>query len=228
MALRKVLRPSQNTKSRLHDGTGIKAGTYSIIFNLPQSVASRIMLDVFGKQPSRPWLSYNAVAVLREKLASKPCRVLEFGSGASTAWFARRAAELHSVENNAEWFTFVEKRLANTVGVTDRVQYELRADKEAYTTFRAKSGLTFDIILVDGPWRRECTQNHFNSVAPNGLLYLDNSDADSSTGEEGELVEALVFLRSAAKKNGFEMTVFTDFAPCTLHATQGVLVRVSS
>lgn len=225
MALHKLFSPSPNVKSRMHDGTGARAGASSLLLNFPRSVASRLMLNVFGHQPNRPWLSYNAVAILREKLASKPCRVLEFGSGASTAWFARRAAELHSVENNGDWFAFVKQRLEGTAGTATKVQYELRPEKDAYTTFRANSDLPFDIVLIDGPWRRECTQNHFHLIAPNGLLYLDNTDADSSTGEEGELAETLLFLNGAAAENGLEVKVFTDFVPCALHATQGILVH---
>lgn len=228
MNFEKLIRPSTDVVSRIHDRTGASANARSIITNLPRSIHSRLLLDIFNLQPNRPWLSYNAVKVLERKLRSKPCRVLEFGSGASTPWFADRAAELHSVESDADWYTTVISRLNLVNRPRQSVQYELQTQKENYVTFRSSAELMFDIILVDGPWRRECVSNHTKLLAPSGLLYLDNSDADTSTVEAGELLMTRELLYNFAKKNGYRLDVFTDFAPCVLHATQGIMVTATA
>ena len=62
-----------------------------------------------------------------------------------------------------------------------------------------------------------------NLLKTDGILYLDNSDADSSTGEEGEIGKAIETLREFAKDRSLREAVFTDFVPCGLHATQGIL-----
>lgn len=60
---------------------------------------------------SIPSLALPAVCVLDEYI-TKDMRVFEWGSGASTLFFAQRCAVLISVEHGAEWFRKVQDALA--------------------------------------------------------------------------------------------------------------------
>lgn len=222
-AFEKLIRPSPTVKSRLHDGVGHPVTVSRFLRNFPRAVSSRIGLAVTRDPPDRPWISYDASRLLERRMAEKRCSVLEFGSGASTAWFAARAAELHSVESEPTWHQLVTKRIAALPTTAATVEYELRTTAETYSAFRIDSARSFDIILIDGPWRRLCARNHVHKLAPNGIVYLDNSDAESSTSERGEIDAALAELRDFAARSGLQERIFTDFAPCTLHATQGVM-----
>jgi len=57
-----------------------------------------------------PWFTQRANSLL-PTLLKKPDVGLEFGSGRSTFWFARRVAALTSVEHNAFWHKKVSKTL---------------------------------------------------------------------------------------------------------------------
>lgn len=58
------------------------------------------------RNPDKPWLTPGAVAFLDGHLTPEMAG-LEFGSGRSTAWFARKLARLVSVEHHEEWFKIV-------------------------------------------------------------------------------------------------------------------------
>ena len=62
---------------------------------IPHSVATTIWLKLTGRRPETPWLGYRAVKCLDE-LIEPDWRILEFGSGMSTSWFARRCASVLS------------------------------------------------------------------------------------------------------------------------------------
>ncbi|ORE91070.1 hypothetical protein ATO13_21226 [Stappia sp. 22II-S9-Z10] len=222
--LNKVFRPAPGVRSRIHDIKGERAPMHRVAVNFPRAIAERVLLATLGRMPRRPWISYDATAVLAQMMRERPLAVLEFGSGASTLWFARRAAELHSVEHNPAWHTRVSELLnALPAERSARVEYELQPEEADYTTFRKGRVEGFDIVLVDGIWRRECVSNHLDTLRKGGVVYLDNSDADTSTNERGELEETIALLDAWAARTGRTARVFTDFAPTALHATQGRL-----
>lgn len=112
----------------------------------------------------------------------------------------------------------------NRISPTGAIEYELRSVEEEYTRFRGDRDLEVDIMLIDGPWRLKCFANHLHILKSDGLLYLDNSNVDSSTGQPGEVVEARARILDFAYRTGRCPQIFTDFAPGALHATQGLLV----
>lgn len=222
ITMSKLLRASPGAKSRVHDLQGNSAPIGRIAVNYPRAIWSRVMLTTMGKSPVQPWISYDATKRLDAFMAEAPRSVLEFGSGNSTIWFAKRAAVLHTVEHNAEWHRRVQGLLAGT-SKRGTVIHELREREEDYTTFRANSDQQWDIILIDGIWRLPVARYHVDKLAPSGILYLDNSDAETSTDAEREIPELLVFLDEWAQRTNRKMQIYTDFSPTVLHATQGRL-----
>src|SRR5207237_10388742 len=59
----------------------------------------------------KPWLKPRAIELLSELLLPSDIGI-EWGSGRSTAWFARRLKHLVSIEDNKEWYDIVNQRLA--------------------------------------------------------------------------------------------------------------------
>lgn len=221
-AMSKLLRAHPSAKSRVHDLQGNVAPLGRIAVNYPRAMWSRLMLSTMDKFPARPWISYDAAKRLDAFLATAPRSVLEFGSGNSTMWFARRAETLHSVEHNAEWYEKVQHLLSSTEK-RGTVLHELRETEEGYSTFSSDSDQLWDIILIDGIWRLPVARHHVDKLAPDGILYLDNSDADTSSDTENEIPELLTFLDDWSFRTGRKIEIYTDFSPTALHATQGRL-----
>src|SRR5687768_3902128 len=61
--------------------------------------------------PWFPWITRESIEFL-ELWLSKNDSGVEFGSGRSTVWFAKRCKQLTSVEDNSEWYQTVKDKLA--------------------------------------------------------------------------------------------------------------------
>ena len=114
-------------------------------------------LPAWGRQPADvelPWFSFGAIEFLQRQVRREH-RVFEFGCGGSSFFFARRAASVLSVENDASW----QQRVAALA--TQRGLANLRCElhsidpghPERYpelSYFTALQPLPYDIIVVDG------------------------------------------------------------------------------
>ena len=203
-------------------------GLFRVIRNGPRSLASFLALKGLGWRPQRPWISYAACAVIGKQLSGRQCSVLEFGSGMSTLWFVRRVERICSVEHDRYWYDLLKRKTAALGYGSPALDYHLRTDVHGYSRIKAGSNERFDILLVDGPWRTECLKHHLRLIKPGGLIYLDNSDADSSSGETGEIDQAVEQLVAHARTHQATIERFTDFSPTCLFATEGVMVRMPS
>lgn len=223
----KLFSAGDGRKTRLHDRLGNRVSVGTLIYSGSRAIATFLLLKVFKFRPAVPWLSFDARKRLEAKLASAPCSVLEFGSGMSTIWFAKRANVVVSIEHDPSWFADVQRLLADVSrGAT--LEYELRPTNDEYVKARAAAREAFDIVLVDGRWRAETLENHLRAAKPNGMIYLDNADAESSCETPGEMAEARRILEGFASEKGVPVQRFVDFAPGCLFATQGLLVDLDS
>ena len=127
--------------------------------------------------PTDPWLTPLAIQFLNAWL--KPTdRCLEFGSGRSTLWLARRVAHLTSVEHDPAWFA--RTRQALSAQSLANVDYHLATgegnDPSAYAGVAgqiAPGSLAF--VLVDGVFRDACANAALDRLAPGGLLVIDDA-----------------------------------------------------
>lgn len=107
----------------------------------------------------------------------RPPRVLEFGAGWSTVWFAQLGADVVSVEHSGRWFAEVARALARLY---------LRADLRlvAPDDFPAQAAEFpdghFSLVLVDciDGQRLPCVAASLSKLRPGGLLVLDDSHWD--------------------------------------------------
>jgi len=132
--------------------------------------------------PGDPWLTPAAIRLLGPMLR-RTDHGAEFGSGRSTAWFARRVAALTSVEHDERWHDVVSAGLkAGGIGNVDYIlapedQPAERGGDSAY----ARVALSFpdaslDFALIDGHYRDYSARFILAKVKPGGMLIIDNAN----------------------------------------------------
>jgi predicted O-methyltransferase YrrM len=166
-----------------------------------------------------PWLSYRAIKQL-DKLLQPDWKILEWGSGMSTLWFAQRVGHLISIEDYEPWHEKVKLTLANITNV----DYQFKAD-ENYFNLDHYPEETFDFILIDGSQRGNCAKSAVAKIKSGGYIYLDNSDKHS-TAEGGDTRIAEDTLLKAVKEKSGKVKYFVDLVPTYLAVNQGMLVKL--
>lgn len=131
--------------------------------------------------------------------------VLEWGSGASTTYYPRylrsirREFEWHAIENSSQWRQRVEEKVRRA-NLTAQVQihcfefpgfwdlpgytpaepvppasYSSSDDVSKYIDAPKELGLKFDLIVIDGRFRRRCLLVAKDVLAPNGVVLLHDA-----------------------------------------------------
>jgi predicted O-methyltransferase YrrM len=121
-----------------------------------------------------PWYTYPAIDFLKKRdFAGK--RILEFGAGQSTLWWAARSKEVVSIEADPDWERYVAAHApANTMIRHFPIDRATRSVGDIADFLRPLA--PFDVIVVDGHLRPELTELAFDLLAPNGAIINDNSD----------------------------------------------------
>jgi SAM-dependent methyltransferase len=131
-----------------------------------------------GRTPERPWLAPASIGWLRRRVRSD-WSILELGAGRSTAWFARRAARVISLEDDEFWHSWTGVRL-DEAGLAN-ADLRLRPVEDFPREVASLPDDAFDLVVVDfleAPTvtRIDCLQPAMNKVRPGGYLLLDDSD----------------------------------------------------
>ena len=139
-----------------------------------------------------PWWTYRAIDVVDTWLRARPrpARVLEYGSGASTAWLARRAGTVHTVEHHEEFAASMSDALgafpnvvmhvipaqpsANPAVPSSKEGYD-GLDFSDYVSAIERIDTTFDLVVVDGRAREACLERAMPRLAHGGMIVFDNS-----------------------------------------------------
>lgn len=218
-----LLKGGPSRRTRLHNCRGDLLDARGLLY-LPQCVSTTIWLKLTGRRPVVPWLGYRAIKFL-DRLIEPSSKILEFGSGMSTIWFARRCDFVVSLETDARWFVKVEGVLERE-GV-DNVDHRLCpvADDGGAPDYGAAlsdhAGTEFDLVLVDGYRRDAAMAVAIAMVRPDGSIFLDNTDLPND-----ELRVAERMLRDAVGEDS-KLRVFNDLCPTLVKVNEGVLGRVS-
>jgi hypothetical protein len=132
-----------------------------------RSIAQRSAVDRQG-QPL-PWYTYPAIEYLNTFDLSN-CNVFEFGAGNSSLYWARRARTVTSVEDDAQWHEQVQARALPNQDLLHR------RDRDGYVAAIENGAAPYDVIVIDGKHRIECTNAAIPQLSPGGMIILDNSD----------------------------------------------------
>ena len=218
----RVISGGPERRSRLHDEKGNFVGWRRLILNGSRAIGSGMLRIVFGVRSEKPWISYSAIKEL-DQFLDADSRVLEFGSGMSTIWYAKRCKEVYSVDDFRAWYEKVE-RLIRSKGLSN-VKFSFSDDRVEYSRHGSNAGGLFDLVVVDGSYRSDCILTAFELVGPGGIVYLDNSDKDSGV-DGGDMRQAELSARRLAVEVEAVISEFTDFAPTQLFVQQGLLIKL--
>lgn len=176
-----------------------------------------------------PWWTYPAIAEVDADLARRggQARVFEYGSGASSVWLGRRAAEVHSVEHSGDFVDHLTPALAEVPSVHLRhVEAPQRGDQARvqsqrhghegldfadYVASIDRVGGTFDLIVVDGRARSACLRQAIPHLAEDGIIVFDNSNR--SRYDEAILT------------SGAQATRYRGWAPCLPYQSETTVLR---
>lgn len=145
-----------------------------------------------------PWITYPCIEFLTRRLPTCPIDVFEWGSGASTRWWARRLARITSVEHDAAWHA----RSAGSMPASCNVLLRDVASPD-YVTAIAESGVRFSVVVIDGEQRNECGHLAADHLSDDGIIVWDNTE------HEDLYANGLGFLAS----RGFHRVDFWGMAP---------------
>ncbi|MEJ7595388.1 MAG: hypothetical protein WKF77_28045 [Planctomycetaceae bacterium] len=145
------------------------------------------------------------------------------GLGMSTIWYAKHAGEVFSVEDYRPWYDKVSKIIDSKL--LGNVTYRFAENESEYAAFMSDDASGFDLVVIDGSCRSKCMSHAVHLVKPGGILYLDNSDNDSSPNG-GDMRAAEATGRDFARDSGALVTEITDFAPTLFFVTQGLSIKL--
>jgi predicted O-methyltransferase YrrM len=149
---------------------------------------------------SVPWFTYPAIDFLAQLDYAKR-RVFEYGSGASTLFWAERAGHVVAVESEPAWYEIVRAKAPSNCELILS-----SSDVDVYAG-QIRGRDQFDVVVIDGTGesRPMCCRRALEHVRPGGMIILDNSD---------------LWLKSASilRHAGLIQVDFTGFAPLESHA----------
>lgn len=117
-----------------------------------------------------PWMNYAVIHFLQARL-NKTMKLFEYGSGYSTAFYAKYVDAVFSVEFDPQWVELVRKNLPDNASVN----YVSLDENGLYARAIETPSEQFHIVIVDGRDRFHCFNESLKHLHPQGVLVLDDS-----------------------------------------------------
>lgn len=146
-------------------------------------ISNRIKEIIYRKRYlDYPWLTESANEILERWFKNSDVG-LEYGSGRSTLWFAKRVRAFTSVEHNQFWYEKVSHKLkeCNISNVTyllfkNEQGQNNEQESEYVRVVKRFSKNSLDFVLVDGIYRDFCANAVVEYIRPGGILIIDNAN----------------------------------------------------
>lgn len=139
---------------------GIECGRY---LGLPKHLTMRKIKDeqrYFDDSLVMPYPWYTGPCLeFLEGLDLEGKRIFEFGAGDSTLWYRAKGAIVYGVDNDHTYC---------------HIGIEYKRFYPEYCEVIRNYITPFDIVIIDGEWRDECTEYALKAMAPGSLLIIDN------------------------------------------------------
>ena len=132
-----------------------------------QSMARMAAIDAKGGP--LPWYTYPAIEFLRSFDFTR-CDIFEFGAGNSSQFWAGKSRRIVSVEDDENWYN----RVSRIAKPNQQVLH--RPTENEYVGALTSQQAHFDVIIVDGKWRKRCVEQAIEHLRDEGMIVLDNSD----------------------------------------------------
>lgn len=183
-------------------------------------IKSTIFKYQFGKI-RLPWLTLSAINWLEDTI--KPSwKVFEWGSGASTLYFSRKAKLIVSIEHDNKWYDQISEiiqhenicnlRYSLIPPVLSEHEKEFyKSSDNNYTNYsfvnyckviEKYSNNYFDLIVIDGRSRPGCIIHAIKKVKKNGYILLDDS-------ERKEYQKGIAKLKKFNKQNYYGISLYS-------------------
>jgi hypothetical protein len=149
-----------------------------------------------------PWYTYPCLDFLRYR-SYEGKRVLEFGGGQSTLWWARRAQHVVIFEGDKDWYDKIKGRMPANVDIfLVSMESQGQCVSEVNHILEAHNYGNFDVIIIDGLYRFQMIDTARKVMADSGAIICD--DAEGYGFYEG------------FKDSGLNRVDFFGYAPCVV------------
>ncbi len=189
---------------------------------------------------ARPWITFPAARFL-EGLLSRESRVLEYGAGGSTLFFATRVGELATVEHDRDWLRRTASKMRRRCGVrwyahlaqpfvpAEPTRFPVTDPEACASTDPRFRGMSFrdyaaaierykdnyfDVVLIDGRARPACFRHAVAKVRFGGYIVLDNAER-----------EQYAYVEEAGRRLGFETREFWGPGPYNQYFSRTIFLR---
>ncbi len=134
------------------------------------------MKSITKKGESIPWYTYPSIDFLKNRTYDKK-KILEFGGGQSTLWWAKRAEKVVTFEGDQDWYDEIKGNMPNNVDLhyvsLESVDVNVSQVNEILDT---KGIEKYDVIIIDGLNRYEMIEISLKYLADDGIIICDNSE----------------------------------------------------
>lgn len=152
-------------------------------FAIARSIDEKVCEDKDGHPI--PWYTYPAIEYLSQFDYSAK-KIFEYGCGYSSLFWARRAEAVVSIEDNPTYFAKWQE-----IFKEPNLDIRWRDEGEIYENAIFENDTLYDVIVVDGKRRVECSAAAVKKLAPGGMIILDDSDRINTSQEYVQSVAAL-------------------------------------
>ena len=108
-----------------------------------------------------------------EPRLNKTLNVFEYGSGNSTIWYAERVNSIKAVEHDEEWAKKIKPKLPKNSSILFQ-----NLEGEFYARSILLEKINFNIVVIDGVDRNNCTKYCVKNLTEDGVIIFDNSNRD--------------------------------------------------
>ncbi len=148
-----------------------------------RSIDEKICADKDGNP--LPWYTYPAIEYLVQ-FDYQNKKIFEYGCGYSSAFWAERALNVTSIEDNQTYFERWKKEFN-----MQNLNICYREEGEIYEKAIFEDETKYDVIVIDGKRREECAQAAVQKLADGGMIILDDSDRINTSQEYVNAAEIL-------------------------------------
>ena len=148
-----------------------------------RSIDEKICADKDGNP--LPWYTYPAIEYLVQ-FDYQNKKIFEYGCGYSSAFWAERALNVTSIEDNQTYFERWKKEFN-----MQNLNIRYREEGEIYEKAIFEDETKYDVIVIDGKRREECAQAAVQKLADGGMIILDDSDRINTSQEYVNAAEIL-------------------------------------
>jgi hypothetical protein len=123
-----------------------------------------------------PWYTYPAIDFLRNRDFSGRS-VLEFGGGQSSIWWGGKAERVITLEGDKDWLDRIRSHVPPNVELVMVSMASVQENIASVGKVLADLGnQTFDIIIIDGLFRREMIDFALRHLSSDGAIICDNAE----------------------------------------------------